>query len=217
MLKFHTFWLVICKLMRIRIELITLMWIRMRMQVTKMMRIHNTAFDYFVPFLNWLGGGGEAVTRDRESVLGPGEEEPLSWPPAATGAAEQGDATALAASGGGGQPDTAAADESRTAIAPRPTLARIHNGKIFFFNLFFFEQLKTVLRIRDPAFFTPGSGVGGIRSRMNILDNFSRSLETIFWVKILKFFDADADPDPGIFLTLHPGSRMEKIRIRDLG
>ncbi len=101
-----------------------------------MMRIHNTAFDYFVPFLKWLGGG-EAVTRDRESVLGPGEEEPLSWPPAATGAAaEQGDATAVAAPGGGGQPDTAA-DESRTAIAPRPTLARIHNGKIFVFYPFF--------------------------------------------------------------------------------
>ncbi len=72
------------------------------------------------------------MTRDRESVLGPGEEEPLSWPPA-TGAAEQGDAAVVAASGGGGQPDTTAADEARTAIAPRPTLARIHNGKIFVF------------------------------------------------------------------------------------
>ncbi len=72
------------------------------------------------------------MTRDRESVLGPGEEEPLSWPPPATGAAEQGDAVAVVASGGGGQPDTAA-EEARTAIAPRPTLARIHNGKIFVF------------------------------------------------------------------------------------
>jgi hypothetical protein len=89
-------------------------------------------FDYFIPFLKWLGGGGEAVTRDRESVLGPGEEEPLSWPPATGGAAEQVDAAAVAAPGGGGQPDTAA-DEARTAIAPRPTLARIHNGKIFVF------------------------------------------------------------------------------------
>jgi hypothetical protein len=44
----------------------------------------------------------------------------------------------------------------------------------------------------DPE---PGSGSG-----MNILDHISESLETIFWVKIvkiLKFFDAD----PGIFLT----------------
>ncbi len=32
-------------------------------------------------------------------------------------------------------------------------------------------------------------------------------------VNILKFFDADADP--GIFLTLDPGSGMEKNRIRD--
>jgi hypothetical protein len=37
---------------------------------------------------------------------------------------------------------------------------------------------------------------------------YSESLETIFR---LKFFD----PDPGIFLTLDLGSRMEKIQIRD--
>jgi hypothetical protein len=51
----------------------------------------------------------------------------------------------------------------------------------------------------DPgsgAFLTPGSG-------MNNPDHISESLETIFWVKIFKFFDAD------------PGSGMEKIRIRD--
>jgi hypothetical protein len=35
---------------------------------------------------------------------------------------------------------------------------------------------------------------------MNILDHISKSLETNFWVKILKFFDAD----PGIFLSLDP-------------
>ncbi len=38
---------------------------------------------------------------------------------------------------------------------------------------------------------------------MNNPDHISESLETIFWVKIFKFFDAD------------PGSVMEKIRIRD--
>jgi hypothetical protein len=38
---------------------------------------------------------------------------------------------------------------------------------------------------------------------MNILDSISDSLETIFWVKILKF--VKADPVPG----------MEKIWIRD--
>ncbi len=48
---------------------------------------------------------------------------------------------------------------------------------------------------------------------MNIPNHNSESLETIFWVKILKFFDTDSDP--GIFLTLDPGSEMEKIRIRD--
>jgi hypothetical protein len=38
---------------------------------------------------------------------------------------------------------------------------------------------------------------------MNNPDHISESLETIFWVKILKFFDAN------------PGSGMEKIRIQD--
>jgi hypothetical protein len=36
---------------------------------------------------------------------------------------------------------------------------------------------------------------------MNIPDHNSVSLEKIFGVKILKIFDADADADPGIFLT----------------
>jgi hypothetical protein len=35
---------------------------------------------------------------------------------------------------------------------------------------------------------------------MNIPDHISESLETIFWGKILKFFDADATRDPGIFV-----------------
>jgi aminoglycoside/choline kinase family phosphotransferase len=53
---------------------------------------------------------------------------------------------------------------------------------------------KTKIRIRDEH---PGS--------------YFRELKTIFWVKILEFFDADADP--GIFLTLDLG--WKKIRIRD--
>jgi hypothetical protein len=44
----------------------------------------------------------------------------------------------------------------------------------------------------------PGSGSG-----MSNPDHISESLETIFWVKILKFFDAV------------PGSGTENIRIRD--
>ncbi len=50
---------------------------------------------------------------------------------------------------------------------------------------------------------------------MNIPDHIFESLEPNFWVKILKFFDADSDPGSGICLTLEMGSRMEKIRIRD--
>jgi hypothetical protein len=55
---------------------------------------------------------------------------------------------------------------------------------------------------------SPGSGKGkksGSGSGMNNPDHISECLETIFLVKILKFFDADS------------GSGMEKIRIRDLG
>jgi hypothetical protein len=40
---------------------------------------------------------------------------------------------------------------------------------------------------------------------MNITDNISESLETIFEITRLKFFDADPNPGFGIFLTLDPG------------
>jgi hypothetical protein len=43
---------------------------------------------------------------------------------------------------------------------------------------------------------------------MNIPDHISESLETIFWDKILKFFDADPDPGSGIFFTLDPGWKI---------
>jgi hypothetical protein len=48
---------------------------------------------------------------------------------------------------------------------------------------------------------------------MNILDHISESLETISCNKIIKFFDADADP--GSVHLFDPGSGMEKIRIRE--
>jgi hypothetical protein len=50
------------------------------------------------------------------------------------------------------------------------------------------------------AFLTPGSGMGkksGSGSGMNNPVNISKSLETIFWVKILKF--SYADPGSGIW------------------
>ncbi len=70
-----------------------------------------------------------------------------------------------------------------------------------------------MLRIRDPVPFVfvpldPGYGMGKktgfdprSESGTNNLDHISESLETIFWVKILKI--------------LCSGSGMEKIRIRD--
>jgi hypothetical protein len=55
-----------------------------------------------------------------------------------------------------------------------------------------------MLRIRDPpgsaAVLTLGSWMGKISvsgSGMKNPDHISESLKTIFWVKILKFFDAD--------------------------
>jgi hypothetical protein len=45
---------------------------------------------------------------------------------------------------------------------------------------------------------------------LNNPDHISESLETIFWVKILKFFDADPE-----WKKSDPGSGMEKIRIQD--
>jgi hypothetical protein len=46
---------------------------------------------------------------------------------------------------------------------------------------------------------------------MKILDHISASLETIFWVKILQFVDADSDPDPGSGNLFDPISGMEKF------
>ena len=50
-------------------------------------------------------------------------------------------------------------------------------------------------------------------SGMNIPDHISESFETIFWVKILKFFDADAGS--GIFLTRDPGWKRFESGILD--
>jgi hypothetical protein len=68
----------------------------------------------------------------------------------------------------------------------------------------------------DPgsgAFLDPGSGMdkkSRSGSKIKNPDNFSESLETIFGVKILKFFDAMRIRD-----TFDPGSGMEKNRFRN--
>jgi hypothetical protein len=49
-------------------------------------------------------------------------------------------------------------------------------------------------------------------SGINNTDHISESLKTIFWVKELKFFDADPGSDMEKL-----GSGMENIRIRDPG
>jgi hypothetical protein len=46
---------------------------------------------------------------------------------------------------------------------------------------------------------------------------YSESLETIFWVKLLKFFDADADPGSRNVFDPGSGNRDVKIRIRGPG
>jgi hypothetical protein len=55
-----------------------------------------------------------------------------------------------------------------------------------------------------------GKKSGWCGSGMNNQDHISESLGTIFWVKILKFFDAD----PG-WKKFESGIREGKIRIRD--
>jgi hypothetical protein len=50
---------------------------------------------------------------------------------------------------------------------------------------------------------------------MSIQDHNTEISDTVFWVKILKFFDSDADPESGIFLTLDPG--WKKFRTGILG
>jgi hypothetical protein len=45
---------------------------------------------------------------------------------------------------------------------------------------------------------------------MNIPDHISERLETILWVKILQFFDADADPGSGNLLDPGSGIRYGK-------
>jgi hypothetical protein len=80
-----------------------------------------------------------------------------------------------------------------------------------FFTL---KGVAVLTRVADPVPFWPLNPVFGMgkKSRsgsgMNIPDHISESLEIIFWVKILKFFDAD--PGSGIFLTLDPGPGIEK-------
>jgi hypothetical protein len=62
------------------------------------------------------------------------------------------------------------------------------------------EIVWVTARVADPgsgAFLTPGSGIQdgekiNIRIR-NIPDHISKSLETISWVKKLKFFDANPE------------------------
>jgi hypothetical protein len=55
-----------------------------------------------------------------------------------------------------------------------------------------------VLRIRDPVPFLPREPAW---VKNQDPDHISESLELIFWIKILKFFDADQ----GIFLIRDPG------------
>jgi hypothetical protein len=58
------------------------------------------------------------------------------------------------------------------------------------------EQVSRRGFIKCPGYQCCGSGSGmgkksGSGSEMNNPDHISESLETIFWVKILKLFDAD--------------------------
>jgi hypothetical protein len=82
--------------------------------------------------------------------------------------------------------------------------------------LYFLPVLR--IRIRDPSPFDRDKKIK-IRIRDEYFGSYFRELRNniLGYITVLKFFDADANSDPRIFLTLDPGSGMEKIRIRDLG
>ncbi len=64
-------------------------------------------------------------------------------------------------------------------------------------------------RIRDPGWVKIKIRIRGIRNPDEHPGSYFRELRNNFFlVKILKFFDEDADPDPGNLF--HPGSGMEK-------
>jgi hypothetical protein len=74
--------------------------------------------------------------------------------------------------------------------------------------------------IRYRTFLTSGSGIDknqdpdpGSGSGMDIPDHISKSLETNFWLKILKILLCASGY--GIWNLFDPGSGKEKIRIRD--
>jgi hypothetical protein len=77
-------------------------------------------------------------------------------------------------------------------------MAKTHSEQLFCFEILDPHQTKMLDSVADPgsgAFMTPGSGIGkkseSPGSGINNPDHISESLETIFWVKILKFFDVD--------------------------
>jgi hypothetical protein len=74
------------------------------------------------------------------------------------------------------------------------------------------------IRIRDPVPFWPWIRDGqkvNIRIRDEHPGSYYRELGSNFWVKILIFFYADVNPDTESKNLFHPGSGMEKIRVRD--
>jgi hypothetical protein len=89
---------------------------------------------------------------------------------------------------------------------------------VFFVQQFTFFKLSAAIRVADPgsvAFWPldPGSGMSKKSgSGMNNTDHISESLETIFGLKYLNSLMRIRDGK-----YLNPGTRIEKIRIRDLG
>jgi hypothetical protein len=62
------------------------------------------------------------------------------------------------------------------------------------------EVMSRKIRIRDPVPFLPldpGSGMGKKSRSRIIFPESLLGLETILWVKVIKFFDADPGPGSG--------------------
>jgi hypothetical protein len=91
-------------------------------------------------------------------------------------------------------------------------------------TIFWLKYLNSLIQIRDPGWKTFGSGMkknsdpgspgfgSGIRIRDEQPESYiSKSLETIFWVKILQFFDSDSVS--GMEKSSDPGSPGSATRL----
>ncbi len=85
--------------------------------------------------------------------------------------------------------------------------SKYYIAKVFHYTCWEFWDIP-VTSVADPDL---GIRIGKSGSGMNMPDHLSESLETIFMVNNTFVLDADLDRGPGTFLSLDPGSAIEKF------